>query len=313
MSLRPRIRAILGDCYRESAWNRDLLRITSITKPNALPACSSSSSEAQSVALVSDAGTPLISDPGWRLVQRRASSRHRRRARSRARCAAIAALCAAGLPTDHFVFEGFLPRRESARAERLECVAPRAAHDRVLRSRASCRGNARSARRAFGDDRRAAIARELTKTARADRDGHAWPSSTQRLGASIPLLGEFVIVVAGAAAATRRTKPRRGASTSCLRAELVAGQGAEARPPPITGVSRNALYRLDAHVAAPHRKLAAACAATRTLAAGVGRAVAGVTPGGKSGLYWAGCQVTPGRREPTESATENIPPAGNGR
>ena len=45
-----------------------------------------------------------------------------------------------------------------------------------------------------------------------------------------------------------------------------------------------------------------------TLGGGVGRAVAGRNPGGKSGLYWAGCQVTPGRREPTESATENIPP-----
>ena len=46
-----------------------------------------------------------------------------------------------------------------------------------------------------------------------------------------------------------------------------------------------------------------------TLGGGVGRAVAGRNPGGKSGLYWAGCQVTPGRREPTESATENIPPS----
>ena len=47
---------------------------------------------------------------------------------------------------------------------------------------------------------------------------------------------------------------------------------------------------------------------------GVGQAVAEVTHlGGKSGLRWAGCQVTPGRREPTESATENIPPHSNVR
>src|SRR5690606_20181311 len=73
----------------------------------------------ESVALVSDAGTPLVSDPGWRLVS----------AAQRAgievvpvpgACAAIVALSASGLPTDRFVFEGFLPRRDAARATRLE-------------------------------------------------------------------------------------------------------------------------------------------------------------------------------------------------
>ncbi len=83
------------------------------------------------VALVSDAGTPLISDPGWRLVNA-----------ARAAgfdvvpvpgpSAAIVALSAAGLPTDRFVFEGFLPRREAARAERLRELQARAPHARLL-------------------------------------------------------------------------------------------------------------------------------------------------------------------------------------
>src|SRR5271169_6355917 len=62
--------------------------------------------EGQALALISDAGTPLISDPGYRLVS-----------------AAIAALCVAGLPTDRFYFEGFLPPRQSARRERINELA----------------------------------------------------------------------------------------------------------------------------------------------------------------------------------------------
>ena len=74
--------------------------------------------QGQSIALVSDAGTPLISDPGWRLVNA-AQAAGVAVVPIPGPCAAIAALCAAGLPTDHFVFEGFLPRRDGPRAERL--------------------------------------------------------------------------------------------------------------------------------------------------------------------------------------------------
>ncbi|MEP6511752.1 MAG: 16S rRNA (cytidine(1402)-2'-O)-methyltransferase, partial [Dokdonella sp.] len=72
----------------------------------------------QDVALICDAGTPLVSDPGFRLV-RAARAAGCEVSPVPGPCAAIAALSAAGLPSDRFVFEGFLPAKSSARRERL--------------------------------------------------------------------------------------------------------------------------------------------------------------------------------------------------
>jgi len=194
----------------------------------------------QSVALVSDAGTPLISDPGWRLVSA-AQAAGIDVIPVPGPCAAIAALSAAGLPTDHFVFEGFLPRREGARAERLEwlrreqrtMVFYEAVH-RVAETVAALR-------RAFGDERRAAIARELTKTHEQIETGNLAELETS-IDSRIPLLGEFVIVVAGAAAATPdETEARR--VYELLATELSPDKALKLTTA-ITGVSRNALYRL---------------------------------------------------------------------
>jgi len=75
-----------------------------------------------SVALISDAGTPLISDPGFRLV-RAARAAGVRCIPLPGACAAIAALSVAGLPSDRFVFEGFLPAKAAARRVRLQELA----------------------------------------------------------------------------------------------------------------------------------------------------------------------------------------------
>jgi 16S rRNA (cytidine1402-2'-O)-methyltransferase len=116
-----------------------------------------------SVALVSDAGTPLISDPGYRLV-RFAQDRGYAVRPVPGACAAIAALSASGLPTDRFLFEGFLPAKSGARANRLERLAGEdltlifyEAPHRVLECLASLV-------KAFGPEREAVLARELTKT-----------------------------------------------------------------------------------------------------------------------------------------------------
>ena len=78
--------------------------------------------QGQSIALISDAGTPLISDPGYHLVKacRDAGVKV---VPLPGPCAAITALSAAGLPTDRFVFEGFLPAKEKGKEDRLQALA----------------------------------------------------------------------------------------------------------------------------------------------------------------------------------------------
>ena len=116
----------------------------------------------ESVALISDAGTPLISDPGFRLV-RAARAAGVRCVPVPGACAAIVALSVAGLPSDRFVFEGFLPPKSAARRARLQELAgdPRTlifyeSSHRVAESLADMRD-------VFGGDREAVLARELTK------------------------------------------------------------------------------------------------------------------------------------------------------
>jgi 16S rRNA (cytidine1402-2'-O)-methyltransferase len=116
----------------------------------------------ESVALVSDAGTPAISDPGFELVRAAAAAGIEIIAIP-GPCAAIAALSIAGLPTDRFCFEGFLPARGAARRQRLEALVnePRTlvfyeSPHRVVEAIEDCAA-------AFGESRAATVVREATK------------------------------------------------------------------------------------------------------------------------------------------------------
>jgi 16S rRNA (cytidine1402-2'-O)-methyltransferase len=150
-----------------------------------------------SLALVSDAGTPLVSDPGFRLV-RAARAAGVRVSPLPGPCAFIAALSVAGLPSDRFVFEGFLPAKAGARRERLaQLVAePRtlvfyeSAHriDAALEDFAA----------AFGGDRRAVLARELTKLFETVLDGTLSQLHAQVVSDANQRKGEFVLLVEGA-------------------------------------------------------------------------------------------------------------------
>jgi 16S rRNA (cytidine1402-2'-O)-methyltransferase len=145
----------------------------------------------EAVALVSDAGTPLISDPGFKLVRAARAAGHQVHTVP-GPCAAIAALSLAGLPTDRFLFLGFLPAKGKARADAIaEVVNVRASL--VLYESGPRLADALAALSAALGPREAAVARELTKLHEECVTG-----SLEELAAryaDAPPKGEIVIVV----------------------------------------------------------------------------------------------------------------------
>ncbi|MCB1853852.1 MAG: 16S rRNA (cytidine(1402)-2'-O)-methyltransferase [Halieaceae bacterium] len=115
-----------------------------------------------SVALVSDAGTPLVSDPGYRLVRAVQDQGHPVHPLP-GPCAAIAALSAAGLPTDRFLFEGFLPAREGARNNRLARLAREPATLVFYEAPHRLTESLAAMVECLGPQREAVLARELSK------------------------------------------------------------------------------------------------------------------------------------------------------
>lgn len=195
-----------------------------------------------SVALISDAGTPLISDPGYRLVAAaRAAGIAVRPVPGP--CAAIAALSVAGLPTDRFVFEGFLPAREGARRARLAELADETRTLVFYEARHRILATLADLGLAFGPGRRAALARELTKRHETVLDGTLASLHARVLADPEQQLGEFVLVVGGAdpatAAARRLAEGRK--VYALLAAALPAAQAARLASR-ISGAPRNALY-----------------------------------------------------------------------
>jgi 16S rRNA (cytidine1402-2'-O)-methyltransferase len=194
-----------------------------------------------SVSLVSDAGTPLISDPGWRLV-RAAQDAGVAVVPVPGPSAAIAALCAAGLPTDRFAFEGFLPRRDGPRDERLAELARERRtlvfYEAVHRIAATLAALVAS----FGAERRAAVARELTKIHEQIVVGTLAELQSQLEG-KIPLLGEFVIIVAGDTSETSADLDEAQRVYALLAAEVEPNTALKLTAA-ITGLARNDLYRL---------------------------------------------------------------------
>jgi 16S rRNA (cytidine1402-2'-O)-methyltransferase len=115
----------------------------------------------QAIVLVSDAGTPLISDPGYKLVRAARAAGHEVRTVP-GPCAAIAALSVAGLPTDRFLFLGFLPAKAKARADAIAEVASLRATLVMYESGPRLGGTLLELSAQLGE-REAAVARELTK------------------------------------------------------------------------------------------------------------------------------------------------------
>lgn len=150
-----------------------------------------------SLALVSDAGTPLVSDPGFRLV-RAARAAGIRVSPLPGPCAFIAALSVAGLPSDRFVFEGFLPAKAAARRERLALLASEPRTLAFYESSHRIEDTLADMRGAFGAQRPAVLARELTKLFETVLDG-TLEALCERVAADADQRkGEFVVLVQGA-------------------------------------------------------------------------------------------------------------------
>lgn len=196
----------------------------------------------ESVALVTDAGTPLISDPGYRLL---AALREGGLPASPVPgpCAAIAALSVAGLPTDRFYFEGFLPARTTARVGRLRELATRT--ETLVFYEASNRmaDTLADAIDVFGSGRAAAVGRELTKLHETVYRGTLAEVRAAVLADPGGDRGECTWVLAGRDSEPERDYAELERVVGILAAELPASQAASLAAR-ITGAPRKAAYRL---------------------------------------------------------------------
>jgi len=196
--------------------------------------------QGKSIALVSDAGTPLISDPGYHIVNFLRQKQHSVVPIPGA-CAAIAALSVAGLPTDRFTFEGFLPSKSGQRQTVLSHLkdeprtmvfydAPRRAIDTI-----------EDVVSVLGGDREVVIARELTKTFETIHHDSAQNLLNWLQSDPNQLKGEMVLIIAGKVAAKDELSPDIKNTLAILLEELPPKKAC-ALAAKIYGVKKNTLY-----------------------------------------------------------------------
>jgi 16S rRNA (cytidine1402-2'-O)-methyltransferase len=195
-----------------------------------------------SVALVADAGTPLISDPGYRLL---AALRVAGLPVSPVPgpCAAIATLSVAGLPTDRFFFEGFLPARSAARIARLQELARRGETLVFYEATNRLADTLADAIAVLGPERAAAVGRELTKLHETVYRGSLTEVRAAVLADPGGERGECTWLVAGSSAELAPDEAELARVVGILAADLPASQAASLAAR-ITGGSRKAAYRL---------------------------------------------------------------------
>ncbi|MGH8124736.1 MAG: 16S rRNA (cytidine(1402)-2'-O)-methyltransferase [Rhodanobacteraceae bacterium] len=192
------------------------------------------------IALISDAGTPLISDPGFRLV-RAAREAGIRVSPVPGPCAAIAALSVAGLPSDRFVFEGFLPAKAAARRARLRELANESRTLVIYESPHRIVECCADLRAAFGAGREARLLRELTKLHETCIGTTLGEIGERVMSDPEQSLGECVLVIAGSVAAADAKLVEGRRVYALLRAELAPAQAAKLAAA-ISGAPRKALY-----------------------------------------------------------------------
>ncbi len=175
-----------------------------------LPAMLARLADGAHLALTSDAGTPLINDPGHRLVV--AARRHGLRVTPvPGACALIAALSAAGHAVDRFCFEGFLPAKAAARAQRLATLKHQPRTLVLYESSHRIAATLAAIEATFGADRQLTVAREITKKFEAFYGGAVAQVRATLQADPNCRKGEFVIIISGAVAAP--TDPQQATAT----------------------------------------------------------------------------------------------------
>lgn len=197
------------------------------------------------VALVSDAGTPLISDPGYRLVRQVQDLGYAVRPVPGA-CAAIAALSASGLPTDRFLFEGFLPAKAGARAARLQALVAQSATLVFYEAPHRVAETLEAMVTCFGGEREALLARELTKTFETLHRAPLAALSRFVADDSNQQRGEIVLAVAGQRGRDETVAPEVAQLLRRLAQELPAKRAA-AVVADCTGLRKKLLYEYLVH------------------------------------------------------------------
>lgn len=198
--------------------------------------------EGKSIGIISDAGTPLISDPGYPLVHAAHAAKIPVVPIPGA-CAAITALCASGLPTDRFIFEGFLPAKSNARLNRLDALRSEQRTVVFYESPHRIIDMLTDLVTIFGPNRIATIGRELTKQFETIRQDELavlleWVKTN-----SEQQLGEFVVIVSGAEIQSTTSEEDVEKILVILLSELHTKQAASLCAK-ITGRKKNELYEL---------------------------------------------------------------------
>jgi 16S rRNA (cytidine1402-2'-O)-methyltransferase len=192
------------------------------------------------VALASDAGTPLVSDPGAALVSAAVAAGIEVVAVP-GPCAAIAALTVAALPAAGFAFEGFLPARPAARRDRLQGIAGESRTLVFYEAPHRLRESLDDLAAVFGPERRAAVARELTKKFETVYRGTLGSLAQQAAQDDAMVRGEIVLVVHGAAHPAAADDADADRVLRALLEELPVSQAARIAAQ-ITGRPRKDLY-----------------------------------------------------------------------
>jgi len=197
--------------------------------------------EGASMALISDAGTPLISDPGYALIHE-AHEQSITVSPIPGPCAAIVALCASGLPTDRFIFEGFLPAKSKARQDRLNVLREESrtlifyeAPHRIVEL-------VNDLNEVFGGERLVTLAKELTKAFETIYATNLADLKNWLTEDAVRQKGEFVLVVKGQFATKQCLSLDAENVLAILQAELPLKQ-AVSLAAKITGQNKNVLYK----------------------------------------------------------------------